>query len=60
MLVGSVVGPIFAGVLSDHVENGYAVSFVTMAALAGLGAVMIVLSPPPTPKRAAAPRLGGP
>ena len=60
MLIGSVVGPIFAGVLSDHVENGYAVSFVTMAALAGLGAVMIVFSTPPTPKRAAAPRLGGP
>ena len=58
MLIGSVVGPIFAGLLSDHVENGYAVSFVIMAILGGLGSVMIFFSRPPAPKRAAPPRLG--
>ena len=55
MLAGSVIGPLVAGIMSDHIHDGYALSFILIAVLSTVGAVMIFFSPPPKPSRLSVP-----
>ena len=54
ILLGSVLGPLIAGIMSDQFDDGYSMAFVLMASLAMVGGIMIVLSPPPKPKQSVA------
>ena len=46
VLIGQVVGPLFAGALADATGN-YQAGFTTLALLAGLGSVFFLLVKPP-------------
>ncbi|MSQ50870.1 MAG: MFS transporter [Betaproteobacteria bacterium] len=50
VLVGQVIGPLFAGALADATGN-YQAGFTTLALLAGLGSVFFLLVKPPVRHR---------
>ena len=57
VMLGTVFGPIIAGVLAD-ITGTYRAGFLVLAALAALGMVFFVLATPPAPpNRTAPPRL---
>ena len=50
MLLGTVAGPLVAGILSDRLENGYQITWYLYGGLSGVSAVLLLLLRPPKPK----------
>jgi len=48
VMLGTVLGPIIAGVLAD-VTGSYRLGFIVLAVLAALGMMFFVLATPPNP-----------